>query len=443
MNPDNSLDVQDQLPACYRCHASKVRCRRAPGQVRCRRCTRAAYSDCHPRPSRRGRIGQQQHQTRGQSETSTRPKELEEDSLPAESSNMSAGSAHELHGQVHDINADPSHALMDLIAVSVAPGGDGLSDMLWTPLVNDFDPDSLHTPLAFTPSQPIASSDAMSLSLSEPLPESITVSSVSSGRHKARDTESCGSDRRESRNDFLLELSRLSSASYMQALTDLNAQMLSQQDGMLECIRQFLASPTRQSQGSPPTGPGERSPGASIGSDTALAPISEGPVEAALRLGLALRSLLRPHQTCGRDMPTALFLLSTVLRLASLLHDLLARLQGMLAQVTNMNALCAYFFPPVRLGSLLLDERDDDRLRPLQMHSIAMALSTAEGLIDEVIQLTESALPDHINHAFGAVEDGDGNMKDEFGLQAFTHALVAKQEAVVESISGLRDMLCC
>jgi len=114
----------------------------------------------------------------------------------------------------------------------------------------------------------------------------------------------------------------------------------------------------------------------------------------------------------------------------------------MLAQVTNKNALCAFVFPPVRLGSLLLDERDDDRLRPLQMHSIAMALSTAEGLIDEVIQLTERSLPDHINDASGTVDDGEGNTKDEFGLQALTRALVAKQEAVVDSISGLRDMLC-
>ncbi|KAK3934978.1 hypothetical protein QBC46DRAFT_347072 [Diplogelasinospora grovesii] len=114
-----------------------------------------------------------------------------------------------------------------------------------------------------------------------------------------------------------------------------------------------------------------------------------------------------------------------------------------MAYMRNKNALCAFVFPPVRLGSLLLDERDDDRLRPLQMHSIAMALSTAEGLIDEVIQLTERSLPDHINDASGAVDDGEGNTKDEFGLQALTRALVAKQEAVVESISGLRDMLCC
>lgn len=228
----------------------------------------------------------------------------------------------------------------------------------------------------------------------------------------------------------------------MQALTGLHAQMLSQQDGMLECIRQFLAAPTRHSYGRPPTATGERSRRTSISSDTASAPISEGPVEAALRLGLALRSLLRPHQTCERDMPTALFLLSTVLRLASLLHDLLARLQAMLAQVTNKNALCAFVFPAVRLGSLLLDEWDDDRLRPLQMHSIAMALSTTEGLIDEVIQLTERSLPDHINDASGAVDDWEGNTKDEFGLRALTRGLVAKQEAVVESISGLRDMLC-
>jgi hypothetical protein len=115
----------------------------------------------------------------------------------------------------------------------------------------------------------------------------------------------------------------------------------------------------------------------------------------------------------------------------------------MLAQETNKNALCAFVFPPVRLGSLLLDERFDDRLRPLQMHSIAMALSTAEGLIDEVIQLTERSLPDHISDASGAMDDGEGDTKDDFGLQALTRALVAKQEAVVESISGLRDILSC
>ncbi|RYP37692.1 hypothetical protein DL767_002803 [Monosporascus sp. MG133] len=435
MNHDNSPDVQDQLPACYRCHASKVRCRRAPGQVRCRRCTRAAYSDCHPRPSRRGRIGQQQ--TRGPSGMSTTPKEVEEDSLPgpAVSSNMAAEPGHELHEQRHDMDADPSHALLDLIAISMAPSGDDLSDLLWTPLVSDFDPDSLHAgtlhaSLTPTPSQPSASSDGVSPGLLEPLPDSVTASSASSSRNKARDRAGGGSE-------------RLSSAEYMQALTDLNAQMLSQQDSMLERIRQFLAAPTRYSHGRPPTATGELSRRTSISSDTALGPFSEGPVEAALRLGLALRSLLRPHQTCERDMPTALFLLSTVLRLASLLHDLLTRLQGMLAQVTNRNALCAFVFPPVRLGSLLLDERDDDHLRPLQMHSIAMALSTVEGLIDEVIQLTERSLPDHINDASGAVDDGEGNTMDAFGLQALTRALVAKQEAVVEIISGLRDMLCC
>ncbi|ORX91510.1 hypothetical protein BCR34DRAFT_581437 [Clohesyomyces aquaticus] len=227
----------------------------------------------------------------------------------------------------------------------------------------------------------------------------------------------------------------------MQALTDVNAQMLSQQDGMLEYILQYLAAPTRHSHGRPPTAASEPSRRISISSDTASAPTSEGPIEAALRLGLALRSLLRPHQTYERDMPTALFLLSTVLRLASLLHDLLARLQGMLTQVINKNALCVFVFPPVWLGSLLLDERDDDRLRPLQMHSIAMALSTAEGLINEVIQLTERSLPDHINDASVAVDNGEGNPRDEFELRALTRALVAKQEAVVESISGLKDML--
>ncbi|KAJ5955296.1 hypothetical protein N7501_009575 [Penicillium viridicatum] len=427
MSHDNSLDVQDQLPACYRCHASKVRCRRTPGQVRCQRCTRAAYSDCHPRPSRRGRIGQQQ--TRGSSGMLTTQKEVEEDSLPAVSSNMPDEPGHELHEQRHD--SDAANPLLDLFVGPVAPGGDGLSDLLWIPLVSDFDPESVHGPLALTtttPSQPSASSNDTGVSLPEPLPDSVTASSASSSRNKARDA--CrgvgGSERWESRNDSGLELSRLSSASYMQALTELNAQMLSQHDGMLECIRQFLAAPIRHSHGRPPT-----------------APISEGPVEAALRLGLALRSLLRPHQACERDMPTALFLLSTVLRLASLLHDLLARLQGMLAQETNKNALCAFVFPPVRLGSLLLDERFDDRLRPLQMHSIAMVLSTTEGLIDEVIQLTERSLPDHISDVSGAMDDGEGDTKDDFGLQALTRGLVAKQEAVVESISGLRDILSC
>lgn len=234
----------------------------------------------------------------------------------------------------------------------------------------------------------------------------------------------------------------------MQALTDLNAQMLSQQDGMLECIRQFLAAPIKHSHGRPPNAPGPGEPGErsrrnSPRSDTVFAPISEVPVEAALRLGLALRSLLRPHQVSERDMPTALFLPSTVLRLASLLQELLARLQGMLAREANKNALCAFVFPPVRLGSLLLDEWFDDRLRPLQMHTIAMALSTAEGLIDEVIQITEISLPDHISDASGAMDNGKGDTKDDFGLQALTRALMAKQEAVVESIWGLTDILSC
>jgi hypothetical protein len=340
------------------------------------------------------------------------------------------------------MDAEPSQALLDLIAISMAPSADDLAHMSWTPFASDFDPDSLHAgtlhaSLAPTPSQPSASSDGVSPGLSEPLPDSVTASSASSSQNKARDRAGGGKGERRSP-----ELSRLSSASYVQALNDLNAQMLSQQESMLEWIRQFLAAPTRYSHGRPSTATGELSRRTSISSDTASGPFSEGPVEAALRLGLALRSLLRPHQTCERDMPTALFLLSTVLRLASLLHDLLARLQSMLSQVANRNALCAFVFPPVRLGSLLLDERDDDRLRPMQMHSIAMALSTVEGLIDEVIQLTERSLPDHIHHASGAGDDGEGNTKDEFGLQALTRALVAKQEAVVESISGLRDMLC-
>ena len=447
MNHENSLDVQDQLSACYRCHASKVRCQRAPSQVRCRRCTRAAYTDCHPRPSRRGRIGQQQ--LRGPSGMSTTQKEVEEGSLPAVSSNMLTEPGHELQEQTHDINvADPSHALLDLPAIPLASGGDGLSDLLWTQLVSDFDPDSLHGPpavAATTSSHTSVSSNAMGVSLLEPLPDSVTTFSASSSRNKTRDTsrEVGGSERWDSHNESGLELSRLSSASYMQALTDLNAQMLSQQDGMLDCIRPFLAALTRHSHGRPPTTASESSRRDSLSSDTAFAPMSEGPVEAVLRLGLALRSLLRPHQACQRDMPTALFLLSTVLRLATLLHDLLTRLQGMLAQVTNKNALCVFVFPPVRLGSLLLDERFDDRLRPLQMHSIAMALSTLEGLIDEVIQLTERSLPDHIKDASGAMDDGEGNAKDDFGLQALTRALVAKQEAVVESIAGLRVMLCC
>lgn len=382
---------------------------------------------------------------------STTQEEAEEDSLPAGPSNMPGEPGHELHEQMHeqmhDVDADPSRPLLDLGSVSVTPGGDGLSDLLWPPLVGDFDPDSLHGFLAPTPSQPGASGDAMSLGIPEPLPDGVTASSASSSRNKARDRGAGGSEkRRESCNDsdFRLEVSRLSSASYIQALTDLNAQMLSQQDDILECIRQLPAAPTRHPHGRPPTATGEGSRRTSISSsDTASAPLPEGPVEAALRLGLAVRSLLRPHQTCERDKPTALFLLSTVLRLASLLHDLLARLQGMFAQVANKMALCALVFPPVRLGSLLLDERDDDRLRPLQMHSIAMALSTAEGLIDEVIQLTERSLPDHISGASGGVDDGEGNAKDEFGLQALTRALVAKQEAVVESISALRDTLCC
>ncbi|KAH7230787.1 hypothetical protein B0J15DRAFT_198525 [Fusarium solani] len=439
MNHDkNSPDVQDQLPACERCHASKVRCRRAPGEVRCRRCTRAAYSDCHPRPSRRGgRVGQQQAR-RGSSGPPSTPKPMEEDtlSLPAtavSSNNMTTDTTHDLHQQqTHDMNTDTSNALLDLISVSMAPSGDGLSDPSWEPLVHDVGPDSMRavtlpTSLAPTLSNPSASSHSMRPGLSETLQDGVTSTSGLSTMHKIRGSGS------ESRSP---ELSRLPSASYMQALMDLHAQMLSQQDSLL----QFLAAPMRYTHVRPT---GEISRRASSSSDTTFAAFPEGPVEAALRLGLALRSLLHPNQTCERDMPTALFLISTVLRLASLLHDLLGRLQGMLAQVTNKNALCAFVFPPVRLGSLLLKEQNDDRLRPLQMHSISMALGAAEGLIDEVIQLTERALPENIADASGTMEDGEGNTKDEFGLQALTQALVAKQEAVVESISGLRDMLCC
>ncbi|KAI0139648.1 hypothetical protein GGR57DRAFT_496182 [Xylariaceae sp. FL1272] len=392
-----SSDNRLKLPACYRCHASKVRCRRAPGQLRCARCTRAAYPDCHPRPSRRGRTGQRQSMPRPSSTGVSAPqKQIQEDG-----------------------NADPaSHPLMNLTGI-MDPGEGDLSDMVLSLL--DFDPGSLYMPLAPSLSQPSTAGDTMSLSFSAPPSDCVTIASTASPvGDNARDTGSGGSERRDCRP------SRLSSASYMQALTDLNAQMLTQHDGMLDGIRH-----------------GDRSRATSVSGDSAYGPVSEGPIEAALRLGLALRSLLRPHQTCDRDMPTALFLLSSVLRLASLLHDLLARMQGLLAQVTNKNALCAFVFPPVRLGSLLLDELDDDRLRPLQMHSIAMALSTVEGLIDEVIQLTERSLPDYIHDASNPGDDDDGNMKDDFGLQALARALVAKQEAVVETISGLRHMLGC
>ncbi|KAK8058402.1 hypothetical protein PG994_008850 [Apiospora phragmitis] len=156
MNHENSLDVQE-LPACYRCHASKVRCRRAPGQVQCRRCTRAAYSDCHPRPSRHGRVGQQQ--TRRPSGTSTIQKEDEEDHQAAGSSSMPVEPSHELHEQKHASDVDQSHhAILGLIAASVAPSGDNLSDLFWSPFGTDFDPDLLHAPLPPTPSQPSASS---------------------------------------------------------------------------------------------------------------------------------------------------------------------------------------------------------------------------------------------------------------------------------------------
>jgi hypothetical protein len=366
---------------------------------------------------------------RGSSGPPSTPKPMEEDtlSLPAtavSSNNMTTDTTHDLHQQqTHDMDTDTSNALLDRIL------DDGL---LWEPLVDDVGPDSmravtLHTSLAPTLSNPSASSHSMRPGLSETLQDGVTSTSGLSTMHKIRGSGS------ESRSP---ELSRLPSASYMQALMDLHAQMLSQQDSLL----QFLAAPMRYTHVRPT---GEISRRASSSSDTTFAAFPEGPVEAALRLGLALRSLLHPNQTCERDMPTALFLISTVLRLASLLHDLLGRLQGMLAQVTSRNALCAFVFPPVRLGSLLLKEQNDDRLRPLQMHSISMALGAAEGLIDEVIQLTERALPENIADASGTMEDGEGNTKDEFGLQALTQALVAKQEAVVESISGLRDMLCC
>ncbi|KAK3331525.1 hypothetical protein B0H66DRAFT_528859 [Apodospora peruviana] len=326
MNHDNSppAEVQDQLPACYRCHASKVRCRRVPRQVRCRRCTRAAYSDYHPRPSRRGhgRIGQRQ-QRRGPSGTSTSPEEAgEEDSLPEPPAvvarNMTAEPRHDLYEQRgHDMDAaDPSHTHLDLMAISMTPGGgDDLAGSLWTPFVSDFDPDSLLYPrgtlTTATPSQPSASSSgSVSPVDSESLREdSVTVSpALSSSRNKACDRAgSRGSERPE----------RLCPASYMQALGDLNVQMLSQQQPesiMLECICQKLRYPQH--------GPFPFS--------------EEGPVEVVLRLGLALRSLLRPNQTDQCDMPTALFLLSTVLRLASLLHDLVARLQDMLFAVKQM-----------------------------------------------------------------------------------------------------------
>ncbi|KAM7213622.1 hypothetical protein V8F06_011008 [Rhypophila decipiens] len=75
-----------------------------------------------------------------------------------------------------------------------------------------------------------------------------------------------------------------------------------------------------------------------------------------------------------------------------------------------------------------------------------MALSSAEALIDEVIQLTEAALSDHSGTGVDENNDnyGEGNIiKDEFEpLQALTRALVAKQEAVAETISTLRDMVC-
>lgn len=298
---------------------------------------------------------------------------MEEDtlSLPAtavSSNNMTTDTTHDLHQQqTHDMNTDTSNALLDLISVSMAPSGDGLSDLSWEPLVHDVGPDSMRavtlpTSLAPTLSNPSASSHSMRPGLSETLQDGVTSTSGLSTMHKIRGSGS------ESRSP---ELSRLPSASYMQALMDLHAQMLSQQDSLL----QFLAAPMRYTHVRPT---GEISRRASSSSDTTFAAFPEGPVEAALRL-----------------------------------------------------------------GSLLLKEQNDDRLRPLQMHSISMALGAAEGLIDEVIQLTERALPENIADASGTMEDGEGNTKDEFGLQALTQALVAKQEAVVESISGLRDMLCC
>ncbi|KAM7185492.1 hypothetical protein V8F33_012379 [Rhypophila sp. PSN 637] len=124
---------------------------------------------------------------------------------------------------------------------------------------------------------------------------------------------------------------------------------------------------------------------------------------------------------------------------------------------------CLSACPPGSLTLLLDDEwRDHDRtqeVRPLQMHSIAMALSSAEALLGQMIQLTDVALSHHSDHTHikssvssttadhdGDADNDDGEVniiKNEFEpLQALTRALVDKQEAVVEIISALRDMFC-
>jgi len=352
---DDDSDTRTRWPACHRCHSSKLRCRRAPGQRACNRCLRSQL-ECSPRPSRRGRAHQRTASTSNADSSELRAITLDLDACAAS-----------MEAQPPMPNPlDPS---------SLDPMLQAMNDAAWPHLLSDprlspscISPLSCSDFFHLAPDMALGLPGARRRSLVQDQARN-QIGLISDGEERLLHQGPAGSTRRLDAR--VHELARL------------NILLVSQQEAAVESIHALGASSASPSSPhSPPEGSleavegGEEDGGHGQGRDCLN-------LEGTLGIALQLLSILRQSGP-AQDPATALLLLSCCSRLAAIFRDVLDCLQAVLDKSGTSPRLLSRLFPRVQLGSLWLGDGGSGRLQA------EMVLDASERVLANISTRMES-----------------------------------------------------
>ncbi|KAK3897491.1 hypothetical protein C8A05DRAFT_47918 [Staphylotrichum tortipilum] len=345
---DDDSDSHTRWPACHRCHSSKLRCRRAPGQRACNRCIRTQL-ECSPRPSRRG-PGQQR--TLGSSNV------VSSVELPA--------TTLDLNTRAVRLKAPPPPP-KPLDSPSLAPMLQAMNDAAWPPLLSDLglspspvDPRHYHDFFHLTPEMAFDTSNTLGHSPTQNQPQNQNRMDLISDREERLQ----GSARRLD--------------AWVHELAQLNILLVNQQEAAAESVHALRASSASCS-----SSPLEESPEGEEEDWRHGREHDSLNLEETLRIALQLLSILRQSGP-AHDPATALLLLSCYSRLAAIFCDVFSCLQPILDKSSTSPRLLSRLFPRVQLGSLWLGDSGSGRLQA------EMALDASERVFSDISTKMES-----------------------------------------------------
>ncbi|KAI0481391.1 hypothetical protein GGR56DRAFT_317942 [Xylariaceae sp. FL0804] len=438
----DSVDITEQQPACYRCHASKLRCRRAPGQVSCMRCVQA-QEECCPRPSRRRKQSRtpakpgQQPGGRNEVTTST--------SLPNSDGTVRLQNAEYGAKNITGTHTDtsfPEPSPMPMVDSNLLPswpspnisfdslfGDDPLQDLNYPLPFQEINvPDGV--PTVFLPGSNMfqgATTNGSGTSGPSPLTIPSTNEAITSSPMRNETPEIPDKPQHHSEQHDIIH--------YADKLTSLHHQLLDHRRASSRTLQYFVAGQRDQECCQ---SDGDRS------SYDSILPNSFH-IEDTLRLTIELQYVLRelqirchpisagPNQPASRsslfqDPGTFLLILPCMLGLTSIFHDLYDCMQ----QIKGCAAYQAYLtllFPPIQLGSLHLGE-DGAELQAVT------ALNAFQALIAKVFDIFENMVGSRLSSESGTQLAGLDGI-----LQASSQAAVAERTLVLDEFRRLRETL--